>query len=205
MIVAVLLLVVRTTAVTPPQDSFDDLYQRGQRANAAMKTLTAHFTETTTSSLLTRPLVSRGTLAVERPARVVLRYTDPESRVLLIDGNRMTMSWASRNIRQVTDIGTAQSRVQKYFVSGTAAELRGQFDIEEHDRSDRPGTYHVTLVPKRKQIRESLARLDLWVARSSMLLDAMRMTFANGDTKTMAFDEVVPNAAIEPGTFSIER
>jgi outer membrane lipoprotein-sorting protein len=206
MIVAALLLLVRTAAVAPPaQDSFDDLYQRGQRANAATKTLTAHFTETTTSSLLTRPLVSRGTLAVERPARVVLRYTDPESRVLLIDGNRMTMSWASRNIHQVTDIGTAQSRVQKYFVNGTAAELRGQFDIEEHDRSDRPGTYHVTMVPKRKQIRESLARLDLWVARSSMLLDAMRMTFANGDTKTMAFEEVVPNAAIEPGTFSIER
>ena len=204
MVVAVLLLLVRTAAVAPPaQDSFDDLYQRGQRANAAMKTLTAHFTETTTSSLLTRPLVSRGTLAVERPARVVLRYSDPESRVVLIDGNRMTMSWASRNIRQVTDIGTAQSRVQKYFVNGTAAELRGQFDIEEHDQSDRPGSYHVTMVPKRKQIRESLARLDLWVARSSMLLDAIRMTFANGDTKTMAFDEVVPNAAIEPGTFTL--
>ena len=25
------------------------------------------------------------------------------------------------------------------------------------------------------------------------------------DTKTMAFDEVVPNAPIEPGTFAIER
>ena len=45
----------------PRQDSFDDLYQRGQRANAAIKTLTAQFTEITTSSLLTRPLVSRGT------------------------------------------------------------------------------------------------------------------------------------------------
>jgi hypothetical protein len=31
------------------------------------------------------------------------------------------------------------------------------------------------------------------------------MTFANGDTKMMAFDEVVPNAALEAGTFSIER
>jgi outer membrane lipoprotein-sorting protein len=206
MIAAVLLLFVRAAAVAPlARDSFDDLYERGRRANAAMKTLTAHFTETTTSSLLTRPLVSRGTLAVERPARVVLRYTDAESRVVLIDGNRMTLWWPSRNIRQVTDIGTAQGRVQKYFVNGTAAELRGQFDIEEHDGSDRPGTYHVTMVPKRKQIREALARLDLWVNRSSMLLDAMRMTFANGDTKTMAFDEVMPNAPIEAGTFAIER
>ena len=42
---------------------------------------------------------------------------------------------------QVTDIGTAQGRVQKYFVNGTAAELRGQFDIDDHGTaSDRPGT-----------------------------------------------------------------
>jgi outer membrane lipoprotein-sorting protein len=189
----------------PRQDSFDELYLRGQRANAAIKTLTAQFTETTTSSLLTRPLVSRGRVAVERPARVVLRYSDPERRVVLIDGNRMTMSWPSHSVRQTTDIGTAQGRVQKYFVNGTAAELRGQFEIEEHAGSDRPGTYHVTMVPKRKQIRESLVRLDLWVMRSTLLLDAMRMTFANGDTKMMAFDEVVPNAALDPGTFSIER
>jgi len=189
----------------PRQDSFDDLYLRGQRANALIKTLTAQFTETTSSSLLTRPLVSHGRLAVERPARVVLRYAEPEARVVLIDGNRMTVSWPSHNVRQTTDIGTAQGRVQKYFVNGTAAELRGQFDIEEHDGSDRPGTYHVTMVPKRKQIRESLARLDLWVMRSTLLLDAMRMRFANGDTKMMTFDEVVPNAALEAGTFSIER
>jgi outer membrane lipoprotein-sorting protein len=213
-IAAALLLLMCTAALAQREaprsdaarhDTFDELYLRGQRTNAAIRTLTAHFTETTTSALLTRPLVSRGDLAVERPARVLLRYADPESRVVLIDGNRMTLSWPSHNIRQTTDIGTAQGRVQKYFVNGTAAELRGQFDIEDHDASDRPGTYHVTMIPKRKQIREALTRLDLWVMRSTLLLDAMRMTFANGDTKMMAFDEVVPNAALEPGTFSIER
>jgi outer membrane lipoprotein-sorting protein len=129
-VAAALLLLVCTAAFArqetprpgaPRQESFDDMYVRGQRANAAIKTLTAHFTETTTSSLLTRPLVSRGRLAVERPSRVVLRYSDPEQRVVLIDGNRMTMSWPSHNVRQTTDIGTAQGRVQKYFVNGTAA------------------------------------------------------------------------------------
>ena len=49
----------------------------------------------------------------------------PRRGVVLIDGNRMTMSWPSHNVRQTTDIGTAQGRVQKYFVDGTAAELRG--------------------------------------------------------------------------------
>ena len=184
---------------------FDDLYQRGQRANASIKTLTARFTETTTSSLLTRPLTAHGTLAVERPSRVALHYAEPESRVVLIDAHRLTMSWPSRNITQVTDIGAAQGRIQKYFVSGTADDLRRQFDIEAREATDRPGTYLVTMVPKRKPIRGALARLDLWMDRSSLLLAAMRMTFANGDTKLMAFDDVVPNAAVDPGTFGIAR
>ena len=61
------------------------------------------------------------------------------------------------------------------------------------------------MVPKRKQIRETLARLELWVDRTSMLLDAMKMTFANGDTKTMTFEDVVPNAPLDAGTFSLDR
>jgi outer membrane lipoprotein-sorting protein len=212
--VAVLMLMLSTVAfgrhpasqpASPRPDSFDELYLRGQRANAAIKTLTANFTESSTSSLLTRPIVSHGHLAIERPSRVVLRYTEPEQRVIVIDGNKMTMSWPSHNVRQVTDVGTAQGRVQKYFVNGTASDLRAQFEIETHATSDRPGTDHLTMIPKRKQIRETLARLDLWVTRSTLLLDAMRMTFANGDTKMMTFDEVVPNAALEPGTFATER
>ena len=208
------LCLVATGAASAPQGAarqsasgglFDDLYQRGQRTNASIRTLTARFTETSTSSLLTRPLVAHGTLAVQRPSRVVLHYTDPESRIVLIDAHRLTMSWPSRNITQVTDIGAAQGRIQKYFVNGTADDLRRQFDIEARDAPDRPGTYLVTMVPKRKQIREALTRLDLWMDRSSLLLAAMRMTFANGDTKLMAFDDVVPNAAVDTGTFAIAR
>src|SRR3977135_3046788 len=73
-------------------ESFDDFYERGQRANASLKTLTAHFVETTTSSLLTTPLVARGRLAVERPSRVVVHYEAPEAHLVLIDGNRMTVA-----------------------------------------------------------------------------------------------------------------
>ena len=186
-------------------DVFDELYTRGKKANDAMKTLTAHFTETTTSSLLTKPLVARGRVAVERPSRVILRYTEPDARTVLIDGNKMTMSWPSRHIRQVTDIGTAQGRVQKYFINGTAEDLRNQFEIEDHGTADKPGTYYVTMMPKRKQIRENLVKLDLWIDRTSLLLETMKMTFANGDSKTMTFDDVMPNAPIEPGTFTLDK
>lgn len=207
LVVAALLFAIGTviTAQAPAGASFDDAYRRAQQANRGLKTLTARFTETTTSSLLTRPLVSRGTLAVQRPSRVILRYAMPEPRVVLIDGDRMTMVWPSRQLRQVSDVRRAQSRVQRYFVEGTADELRREFAVEPRPVSERPGTTEVRLRPKRRQIRETLTILDVWVDPSTTLLAAMRMTFANGDTKTMVFDDVVVNAALEPDAFSVDR
>ncbi len=184
-------------------DSFDALYRRGSEINASLKTITARFTETTTSSMLTRPLVASGIVVVERPSRVVLHYQQPELRDVLIDGDRLTVSWPGRHIRDVTNIAAANRRIQRYFVDSTPAELRENFDIVSEQADDRPNTYRLTMVPRRKQIREGLSRLELWLNQTSLLLAAMRMTFPNGDTKLMVLEDVVSNAPIDPGVFTI--
>jgi outer membrane lipoprotein-sorting protein len=186
------------------RDLFDEIVDRGQQQNAALKTLTATFTETSTSSLLTTPLVARGTVAVERPSRVVLRYTDPDPRVILIDDDKLTLWWPSARVKSVTDVGAAQRRVQKYFVDSSPSELRSHFQVTAREATDRPGTYHLTMVPKRKQIQQGLARLDLWIDRTSLMLSAMRMAFPNGDTKTMTFADVRANPALDPSTFRLD-
>lgn len=164
-----------------------------------MRTLTARFTETTTSALLVRPLTARGTLAVERPQRVILRYTEPDTRVIVIDGDMLTTTWPTR---QVLNVGTTMGRVRKQFINGSAADLRHEFEIADSQAGDVAGTYFVSMTPKRKQIRETLARLDLWVDRGSWLLKSMRMVFANGETKTMTFEDVLANATLAEGAFN---
>lgn len=191
------------TAAPTRADLFDELFKQGQAKNGAMKTLTASFVETTSSTLLTKPLVSSGTLAVVRPSRIVLRYTQPDERVVLIDGDMMTMSWPSRHLRESRDIGASQKRIQKYFADSSPDELRSHFTIAAREAEDRPGTYLVTMVPKRKQILEGLSRLDLWVDRTTELLVAMKMSFPSGDTKLMTFTDVKPNALIDPSVFSV--
>ncbi len=183
------------------RDLFDELYARGQKQNAGLKTLTASFTESSTAALLAKPLIERGTVYVERPGRVALRYTDPDARVVIIDGGRLTVSWPSAKIQNVKDIGAAQRRVQKYFIDSSADELRGHFTVSAQAAEDRPGTYLITMVPKRKQIQEGMTKLELWLDRTSLLLAAMRMTFPSGDTKTMAFADIKPNAPIDPEVF----
>lgn len=184
------------------KDLFDEIYQRGQGLESTMKTVTAGFTESTSSSLLSRPLVTSGTLAVVRPSRIVLHYIDPEERTLLIDKDQLTLRWPSRELEQHTDIAAAQQRIQKYFVGKNPDELRRTFTITAREAHDRPNTWEVTMVPKRKQIQQGLSRLQLWIDRSSTLLSAMRLDFPNGDSKLMTFDHIVINGPIDPNVFS---
>ena len=187
--------------------TFDELYRRGQDANARIKTITARFTETTTNALLVeqRPIVERGRLYVERPSRVALHYSEPGVRITLIDGAWLTTVLPSRNVNRRIDISAAQRQVQQYFVQGDAGELRRVFDIELHDTSVRAGTHEVVMLPKRKQIKEGLSRLDLWVREGSGLLQAMKMTFPNGETKLMEFEDVVTNAPVDSGVFALPK
>ncbi len=154
----------------------------------------------TTSSLLERPLRASGTVSVERPARVALHYTAPDERWIVIDGNRMTFVWPARGIRQARDIGASQRRVQKYFVDSSPGELRGHFEVAARPL---PDGYEITMVPTRKQIKEGLARLDLTIDGESLLMTAMKMAFPNGDTKTMTFTDVRPNALLDPSAFTV--
>lgn len=185
--------------------SFDDLYQEGQRRNAGVRTVTARFTETTTSALLETPIVERGLLFVERATpRVALRY-DNTDRVLVIDGDIMTTVWPSRNIRRTQNIGRTRKRIQDAFEGGDASALKKEFQITLHGTSERPGTHQVELVPARERIAETLARLHLWVDPAAGLMEAMRMTFANGDVKVMEFADVKTNVPIDETVFSVPR
>jgi len=193
----------RATA-RPVGDLFDQIYERGQKVNANMKTLTAAFTESSSSPLLAKPLVQKGLVYVERPSRVALRYTEPDTRMILIDGDRMTVSLPSASIRTVTDIGASQRRVQKYFVDASPKELRGHFDITAREAGDRPNTYSLLMVPKRKQIQEGITQVEIWIDRTTLMLSAMRMTFPSGDIKLMTFTDVKQNPPIDPAMFTVQ-
>jgi outer membrane lipoprotein-sorting protein len=193
-----------TVALSAKEDLFDEIYERGRGVDQSLKTLTARFVETSTSPLLERPLVSRGTLAVVRPSRIILRYQDPDVRAVLIDGDRLTLDWPARQLRQESNIATAMRRVQSYFVGKSPDELRKHFKIAAERAKDRPA-YLVTLDPTRKQIRENLTKLELWIDRESLLLDAMRMHFVGGETKQMEFSEVVVNPPLDATTFVIRE
>ena len=185
-----------TVRASAPADLFDDIYRRGQPMEQSIKTIRAHFIETTTSSLLVKPVVAEGTLLAVRPSDILLDYTKPEKKLLRIDATTLRFVWPDRNLRESKDIRESQARVQKYFVDKTPGELRRHFAITATEDRARPGTWRLEMVPKRKQIQQGVTKIELWIDQRSTMLSTMTLTFAGGDTKTMAFTNVEVNAPI---------
>lgn len=183
-------------AAAKDQDLFDEIYKRSAPIEASLKTVKAHFVEETTSSLLAKPLVAEGTLEASRPSDLLLTYTKPEKKTVRVNATTLTLLWPDRGMNEQRDIAQSQKRVQQYFVNKSPDELRKHFGIVASEDPKRPGTYLLAMTPKRKQIQQGVSKLDLWLSKETLMLDAMRMTFPNGDTKTMTFDHVEMNVPV---------
>ena len=188
---------------TAPKDLFDQIFTRTLARRQSIQSIRARFTDTTTSSLLQKPIVSHGTVIAAPPARVLMTYTDPERRTIAIDGKSLVVAWPDRREREQIDISQTQKRIDHYFTQATIADLRSMFDIRALADPAAGNTDRVDMRPKRKQIKEGIERLELWVDRDRLLLVQLKMTFPGGDSKTIRLDDVTINVPVTDETFQI--
>jgi len=185
-------------------DLFDDIHARVRALEETRRTIRARFTETTVSSLLVKPMVSEGTLVGAKPASLAMSYTLPERKTIVADGQRMLIARPGRAEREVIDITQVMKRVDHYFVNATPDELRKHFTVRAFVDPGVPAWYQVDLVPTRKQIRQGLERLQVWIARDPLLLAQIRITFAGGDTTTVAIRDAELNVPLPADAFRID-
>lgn len=183
-------------------DLFDEIYRRGAPVEKTLKTVSAAFVETSTSTLLKAPQVARGTLVGRRPNQVRLVYTGADARTVVVSGNTLAVDWPARGIKETRDVGGTMRRAQRFFVLSSPAELRKHFDVVAIDAPDRPGAWRVTFTPKRRQMREGVERVHLWIDQASLVLQALKMEYPGGDTRLMEFSDVRINPAVAADAFA---
>ena len=208
---AVTSMAAATTGVPPtePQagrtvssDLFDEIYRRGAPVEKTLRTVSASFVETSTSSLLKTPQVARGTLVGRRPHQVRLVYTGADARTVIVSGNTLAVDWPARNIKETRDVSGTMRRAERFFLMSTPAELRKHFDIVATEAPDRAGAWRVSFTPRRKQMREGVSRVHLWIDKSSLVLRALEMDYPGGDSRLMEFSDVRINPPVAADAFA---
>ena len=184
-------------------DLFAQLFNRTMAKRETIHSIRASFTETTTSSLLEKPIVSRGTVMAAPPMRVVMTYTDPERRTIAIDRKTLVIVWPDRREREKIDIAETQKRIDGYFTNANLDQLRKMFEIVAEPDAAIHQADRIDMRPRRKQIKEGLERLELWVHHETLLLMQMQMTFPDGDKKTIKLQDIAVNVPIADDAFQI--
>ena len=187
-----------------PDDLFTQIYTRGDVKKKTMRSLKGTFTETTSSTLLTRPIVAHGTVLAAAPSRVLMTYTDPERKILAMDGKTLTILYSDRGERQQVNITDIQKRIDHYFTNASVDELRSMFDIVARPDAVLRRADVIDMKPKRKQIQQGLERLEIWIDRETDLLTQMRFSFPGGDQKTVTLEDLVENVPVTDEMFKIK-
>ena len=187
--------------VAQTTDRFTEIYNRSLLKQKSVQSVRAKFTETTTSTLLTAPIVAHGIVVAAPPARVLMTYTDPEKKVLTLDGKMMVMSWPDRKERQAMNITDLQKRIDHYFTNASIKELRSMFDIVAKPETPQSRVDLIDMKPTRKQISQGLSRLELWIDRDKDVLTRMRLSFPGGDQKDIKLDAIEFNVPITDSMF----
>jgi outer membrane lipoprotein-sorting protein len=192
---------------TPAQetDPFTELHTRAREVEKTLVTLRADFVETTESDLLAEPIVESGTMVAARPMRVLLRYQEPEKKLLLIDGDELRVVWPDRGQQVRLTIGKIQDAVDKYFYRASEKDLRGHFDISVSVDAEAAGTQRVDMIAKRKQVRKGLESMHLWVADDTLYLVKMRLVYPDGaGSKTIELSNLRANVPVADEEFTFE-
>ena len=199
--IAVVIGVSISAVDTPAQDRFTEIYNRSLLKQKSVQSIRAKFTETTTSSLLVAPIAAHGTVVAAPPARVLMTYTDPEKKVLTLDGKNMVVKWPDRNERQAMNITDLQKRIDHYFTTASIKELRSMFEIVVKPETPQGRVDLIDMKPTRKQISQGLSQLELWIDRDKDVLTRMRLSFPGGDQKDIKLDAIEFNVPITDAMF----
>jgi outer membrane lipoprotein-sorting protein len=193
----------QTAARSANVDLFDEIYRRGAPVEKTLKTVSASFVETTRSTLLKAPQVARGTLVGRRPSQVRLVYAGADARTVIVSGNTLALDWPARHLKETRDITGTMRRAERFFVMSSPDEMRKHFDIVAIQAPDRTSAWRVTFTPKRKQMREGVARVHLSIDQASLVLQSLEMEYPGGDTRLMEFSDVRLNPPVDDHAFAV--
>jgi outer membrane lipoprotein-sorting protein len=204
-IACVLLFCAASTSVPASQssDPLDDLFRRARPVQAALKTLTASFTETSVSTLLREPVVATGTLVAAMPLRVVMEYKLPTPKTVALDQRWMVIAWANRTDFEKINIARSAAPRSEILRGRLSEAVARQFHGHSDLRTVDGDAYRLDLVPKRKQISEGVTRIQIWIDRGSLMMTKMALSFAGGDSKTLELRDIKINPAIDESAFAL--
>lgn len=172
-------------------------------AAAAMPSMTCDFTQTKHLSMLREKMVSKGKMYYRKPDRLRWEYVSPYKYTFILNGSKVSVAGNKRN--DVIDTRNNKlfkeiARIMMSTVTGRALSDTGDFTITIDETTT---AWNVTLVPKRKNIRQMFSKIILKFRRSDCQVQQIELYEKNGDRTEIKLQNIKTPSAVNDALFNI--
>jgi outer membrane lipoprotein carrier protein len=172
------------------------------RASAGqLQSLETDFVQTRTLKILTRPIVSRGTLAYRRPADLRWEYTSPVKSVLVMKGGNVGR-YIKRTEGWVPD-SSAKLDAMKVVLGEINQWLGGNFSQSKTFRPELKGgdPAKVELVPIEEGLRKIITKIEITLGKDAGTVTSIDIHEGNEGKTHIEFSNAKYNQSIPDDRF----
>jgi len=161
------------------------------KAYAEVKSLEADFVQTSSGMSYASPMIQRGHLAIERPAKMHWNFVEPTRQQYISDGS--TFWWVDHSAKTTTVYRKMESAIQQFFKLLTGMdEVKEDFNVSlESGEFARPGFHSLKLVPRSDT--SGVGTLYVHVSANTSLVGGVTNVTAFGDTTLLELAELALN------------
>ena len=171
-------------------------------AAAAMQTLQCRFVQEKTSSMLTEPSVSEGTMHFASPDKMRWEYTAPYAFALVVNGDRIVKvtdgkaevleGKTGRMYQGIVDIIMGSASGKKLFDTSV-------FDVVMYDDDT---FWRAEMTPKRRDMKRMFSQLVFRFDKKTKGISRVEFKDAGGDVTSIRFEDIKLNEAIGKEVFA---
>jgi len=202
---AILLLFVTATTLVSAVE-LEELLVDFDKVQESIHTLSAEFTETTHTMLLTDEIVAKGKLFLTKPDSVRWEYSAPEEMQFVIADDQYTGYFPLRKQAEKRDVRRWGEQLFRFLGVGQASDELSKFYSIRIGDETLPGVDSVMLVldPKKKRVRKRMESVHLWIDAETHLPLRVRYSSRNGDTRTVEFAQMTVNPELAASIYEVE-
>lgn len=187
-------------------DPLSDVFAKMDKSAASFKGMTAKVVQTAHTAVIDDDSVSTGTVKFKRvkpgDTRILLEFTSPDSKFVSLESDIGRMYIPKAKMVQEYDLRSKKNVLDQGLLLGfgaTSAELKAAYDVSLMGSESLNGqaTVHLKLVPKSKEVLQSIKQAELWISEATGTPVQQRLvTSAKGDYTQLAYSAVQLNPSL---------
>lgn len=175
------------------------------RKNAQLNTLTAHFVQTKTMTVLKKPSVIKGVMYLKQNNKFRWEYSNNPKFIFAQNGDKI-YTQSGDNIQIIKDNSAKLyeeiSKLVQQSIHGNILENTKDFSstYEQNNRFIK-----IILTPKQRSVKKFISTITLFIDKQTMLASKFIMLEPNGDSTMIEFENIKTNTPIDDQLFILKK